>query len=119
MILSALIGEFGLEEKIFPCDDTGLIQGGERLADSGFKIMTTLVGGINGSEAVTDGQFSKRRRTVFLPGGAVEKVRNGGSRHCDSFSHSNRLGKAPSGVRGAHDEKSCEKSKEENDGKEN
>ena len=81
MVLSALVSEFGLQEKIGAGGHAGAIGGGQALADSGFEVMLSLVGGVDGAKTRAQRQFSKTRSAVFLPGGAVEKIRNGGSRH--------------------------------------
>ena len=42
VILSAGVGEFGLQEKIVAGDDSGAVGGGESFADSGFKVVAAL-----------------------------------------------------------------------------
>src|ERR1041385_3301778 len=77
MVLPVLISEFGLEKKIGAGDHAGAVCGSQSLADRGFKVMTALVGRIDGAKAGADGEFSKSRCAVFFPGGAVKEVGNG------------------------------------------
>lgn len=81
MVLAGLVGELGLEEEIIAADQPGAISSGKTLADSGFKIVAALVGGVNGAKAGADGQFRESGGTIFFPCGAIEKIGNRRRRH--------------------------------------
>src|SRR5258708_6570153 len=77
MILSSLVDEFRLQEKIFARDNSGTIGCGQSFADSGFEVVLALVGGVDGAKAGADREFDESGGAVFLPGSAVEKLRVG------------------------------------------
>jgi hypothetical protein len=82
MVLSALVGEFGLQEEIFAGHDSGAIGCGQSLTDSGFEIVAALVGGVDGAETGADREFGESCGAVFFPGCTVEKIREGHRGYC-------------------------------------
>jgi len=68
---------FVWRKKIGAGDHPRAIGGSQPLADSGFEVMTALVGGIDGPETRAQRQFDQGRSAILLPCGAVEEVENG------------------------------------------
>jgi hypothetical protein len=77
MVLAFSIGEFGLKKKIGACDQASAVCGSQSSPDAGFKVVAALVGRIDGAKAGMDSEFGQSCRTVFFPGSAVKKIRNG------------------------------------------
>src|SRR5277367_38137 len=71
IVLAALVGEFGLQEKIGACNDSRAIGSSQSFADSSLGVVTALVCGINPSKPCTQGEFGERGSAVFFPGSAV------------------------------------------------
>src|SRR5580692_13034423 len=88
MVLTTLVSEFGLQKKIAAGHDAGAIGSGQALADSGFMIVAALVGGVDAAKTRADGEFGQGSGAVFLPRGAVEKIRDGKlGGHCRPLCH--------------------------------
>ena len=81
MVLTVLICELGLKKKVVACDDACAVCGSQSFADAGFKVVTALIGRINGAKARADGEFSEGRRAIYFPGGAVEEAGDLGGGH--------------------------------------
>src|ERR1700716_4368574 len=80
MILAVLIREFRLQKKIGTLDHLRAIGSGQPLTYASFKVVPTLVGGVDSSKSDSEGEFGKGWGAVFFPGGAVEEVGNAWSR---------------------------------------
>ena len=74
MVLTALISEFRLQEKICSRYYTGAIRGGQPPSYSGFEVMPSLVGCVDAPKAHAKREFGERWSAVFFPGGAVKKI---------------------------------------------
>ena len=56
VVLTGLIGKFCLQKKIGAGHHAFTIGGGQAFTDSGFEVVTALVGGVDGAEAGADGE---------------------------------------------------------------
>ena len=76
LVLSPPEGELGLQEQIVPYDETRLHRRCNTLPDCGLAIMASLVGGIDASKSLLQGELRQALRGVLLPGGAVQEARH-------------------------------------------
>src|ERR1035438_2316613 len=91
MILTALVGKFGLQEKVGARDDSGAIGSRQSFAYPNFRVMATLVGGVDAAKAAAQSEFRKGRAAIFFPCGAVEE--GGDGQTCRGRHRGSRLGK--------------------------
>ena len=80
MVLTAPVGELGLEEEVFAPQLAGIEGRSQRQPDPGLEVVAALVGGINRPEAGRQSQLGEGLGPVFLPGGAIEEVGDGSGR---------------------------------------
>ena len=78
MVLSSLVGELCLQKEILARDYSCLVSHCQSLADSLFEVMASLVGGVNGAKTGAERELDEGRSTIFLPGSAVQEIRDGG-----------------------------------------
>ena len=76
VVLAVDVGELRLEEDVLAMETGGSEGGGQGLADAGFVVVATLVGGVDGAKAGVEGHPHEAGGRVFLPGGAVEEGRD-------------------------------------------
>ena len=75
--LSASKGELGLQEQVPPGHEAARHRRGDGLADRSFVVVLALVGGVDGAEALVQGQFGQALRLLLLPGCPVQEAGNG------------------------------------------
>ena len=81
VVLPGLVRELRLQEQILACDDAGAVGRGQSLTDAGLVIVPPLVRGVDAAEARPEGELGEGRRSLLLPGGAVQEIRNARRRH--------------------------------------
>src|SRR5213596_3233939 len=74
--VEAAVGQ-GLAAAYRAGDDTGAVRCGQTLTDGGLDVVAPLVRGVDAAEAHPEGKLGEGLRAVFLPGGAVQEIRNG------------------------------------------
>ena len=74
MVMAGPISEFGLQKKICAAHHSRAVGGRQPPTHSGLKVVPPLVGRIDAPKAHAQREFDKRRRPLFLPRGAVEKI---------------------------------------------
>src|SRR5215470_11633423 len=81
VILPAHVGELRLQEDIGARHESRAIRCGQRVADARFDVVATLIRGVDATKAAPQRELRQRRRALFLPGRAVQEVRDGGRGH--------------------------------------
>ncbi len=76
VVLAGLICEFRLQKKIRARDNPSLVGSSQALTDAGFEVVPPLVGRVDATEACPKRELCKGGRLTFLPGGAVDEIRN-------------------------------------------
>jgi hypothetical protein len=74
MILSPLERELGLQEQVRARQQAALDRPRDRLADGGFVVMAALVGGVDASETLSQGELGQVLRIIFFPGGSIQEA---------------------------------------------
>src|SRR4051812_19765119 len=75
MILTALISEFGLQEKVFTATFTALHPAFKSVADTRLEVVLTLIGRVESSKPCSQGLSHQVLSALFFPSGAVKKLR--------------------------------------------
>src|SRR3954467_9575244 len=80
MILTRLISELGLEEKLGTRDDAGAVSRSQRFTDSHLEVVPPLIRRVDAAKSGAQRKFGERSRAFFLPRCSVKQVGNSGKR---------------------------------------
>ena len=74
MVLPPAEGELGLQEQLVSRHQTAADRSPNSAADRRLVVMSALVGGVDASKSLPEGQRGQTLGVVLLPGGAIEEA---------------------------------------------